>query len=150
MEDTGWMMCLASYMPGHLKVRIWMCTCVMCTSTCSPFVHVCMCSTSCPVPAGTAQFVLGKKLGVLCDFENLPHETAQFIKTTQDILDSSAELIFQPPLYKIYSTKAWKKLLISFSASTKYCAPVSFKSITCMYQCPTDCSVLTPFVLDCG
>ena len=87
---------------------------------CAQYIHGALC-----LHAGTAQFVLGKKLDVLCNFENLPHETAKFIKVNQDILDSTAELIFQPPLYKIYSTKAWKKLLASFSAAGQYCAPVS-------------------------
>lgn len=78
-----------------------------------------------PLSLGTAQFVLGKKLDVLRNFENIPEDTAKFIRSIEDVLESSAALLFQPPLYKIYPTKSWKRLLASFSGSSKYCAPVS-------------------------
>ena len=62
---------------------------------------------------------------MLRNFENIPEDTAHFIQSIGDTLESTATLIMQPPLYKIYPTRSWKRLLASFTGSSKHCAPVS-------------------------
>ena len=55
------------------------------------------------------QFILSKRCGLLGDHP--PPESLQLIRDVEMMFKLLAKFLFAPPLYKLYPTKNWKRLL---------------------------------------